>query len=266
MNKPDKPALVGIVPRKSLWPMIQKQRWYHIPVKSAPRNVLGAEYVAFYFPPAFGKKLKYQVIYYASVLNIDTVKRIYLFPGEPKHPRKDEDYYQLHLGEIKKLPHPIPSRRWRRIVHIPTSLQRLFTAKEINDLYDTSPLEEKMYRALKREGVNPERQWYVYLGNQTYCLDFCIFCKKANIDLECDGERYHNMPDAYTKDRLRNNQLTSFGWHILRFSSTEIYRNLRNCISTVKNTIYTLRGLEDWEKEREETSLIRSHRKVHGFL
>jgi len=245
MDKSGKPALVGIVPRKNLWTVIQNQRWYHIPVKSAPHNILGVKYVAFYFPSAFGEKLKYQVIYYAPVLNIDTVKRIQLFPDEPKHSRRDEDYYQFHLGEIKDLPRPIPSNRWRRIVHIPTSLQRLFTAKEINDLYDTSPLEEKMHRALKKRKITAERQWYVYLNNRTYCLDFCILCQKANIDLECDGERYHALPDAFTKDRLRNNQLASFGWHVLRFSSREIYRNLNDCLSTVERTVCVLKGLKD---------------------
>ena len=88
LNKSDKPALVGIVPRKNLWPIIQNQRWYHIPVKSAPRNVLGVGYAAFYFPSAFGEKLKYQVIYYAPVLNIDTVKRIQLFPMNLSIPEK----------------------------------------------------------------------------------------------------------------------------------------------------------------------------------
>ncbi|MFH1519515.1 MAG: DUF559 domain-containing protein [Candidatus Omnitrophota bacterium] len=245
MDKSDKPALLGIVPRENLWSVIQSQRWYHIPIESAPRNVLSVEYVAFYFPSAFGEEFKYQVIYYAPVLSINIIKRIQLFPEEFKHPRKDKDYYQFHLGEIKKLPQPIPSKRWRRIVHIPTSFQRLFTAKEINDLYDTSPLEEKMYRALKRRKVYPERQMYVYADNQTYCLDFCIFCQKANIDLECDGERYHALPGAFTKDRIRNNRLASIGWQVLRFSGTEIYGGLKNCLTTVEKTIYTLKGLKN---------------------
>ncbi len=216
-----------------------------MPVKAAPRNVLNIKHMAFYFPSAFGEKLKYQVFYYATVLDIDTVKRIQLFPDEPKHPRKDEDYYQFHLGQIKELPQSIPSKRRRRFVHIPTTLQKLVTAKEINDLYDTSPLEEKMYGALKRKKINPERQVYVYLGKQTYCLDFCIFCQEANIDLECDGERYHTLREALVADRLRNNQLTSFGWHVLRFSSREIYRNLRNCLTITERTIHTLNGLKD---------------------
>ena len=244
MNKSDNHALVGIVPRANLWPIIQAQRWYHIPAKSSPRNVSDIEYLAFYFPSAFGKNLRYQVIYHASVLKIDSVKRIQLFPDEPNHPGRDEDYYKFHLGEIKELPRPIPSIRWRRIVHIPTTLQRLFNATEINDLYETSPLEEKMYVALKKRKINPERQMHVSLDGQTYCLDFCIFCQKANIDLECDGERYHTLPGAFTKDRLRNNRLTSLGWHVLRFSGREIHRNLEECLNVVERTVHTLKGLK----------------------
>jgi len=53
------PALVGIVPRKSLWPLIQEQKWYHIPVESAPKNARFAEYLGFYFPKVFGEEMKY---------------------------------------------------------------------------------------------------------------------------------------------------------------------------------------------------------------
>lgn len=244
MSKIDGPALVGIVPRKNLWPIIQSQRWYHIPVQSAPCNTPDIKYIAFYFPSAFGEKLRYQVIYYAKVGKLEVKKRIQLFPDEPKHPRKDLDYYQIHLDEIKELPHPIPSKKWRRIVHIPTTIEKLHLAEEINDLYDTTRLEETMYRALKAENIHPERQFYVHLKNQVYCLDFCIFCKKANIDLECDGERYHTLPQALTRDRIRNNQLASFGWSVLRFSGREIHQNLIDCFKVIKRTISALQGLK----------------------
>ena len=56
LNKSNEPALVGIVPRKNLWPIIQSQRWYHIPVKSAPRNVLEVKYISFYFPISIMRK------------------------------------------------------------------------------------------------------------------------------------------------------------------------------------------------------------------
>ncbi len=238
-------ALVGIVPRKNLWEIIKKERWYHIPVQSAPRNLPQVRYIAFYFPKVFGEELCYKVIYYGRVIGMEKKKRIELFPDETQHPRQGLDYYQIHLDRIEELPRPIPSRRWRRIVHIPTTLRRLYTAEEINDLYETSPIEEKMYRALRRRNINPERQFYVRVNNQYYCLDFCIFCKKANIDLECDGERYHILPESLTRDRLRNNELTSYGWYVLRFIGNEIRTKLNNCLRTIIRTINTLDGLQE---------------------
>ena len=50
------PALVGIVPRRNLWSRIEKEKWYHIPVESAPKNAKFVEYLAFYFPKVFGEK------------------------------------------------------------------------------------------------------------------------------------------------------------------------------------------------------------------
>ncbi|MEO0206905.1 MAG: hypothetical protein ABIL22_09570 [candidate division WOR-3 bacterium] len=190
----DSPALVGIVPRKELWKIINEQRWYHIPVESAPKNLEQVQYIAFYFPSIFGRGLRFKVIYYAPVIGTDIKKRIEIFPDETSHPRRNSDYYRIHLESIKELPQPILSKRWRRIVHIPTTLKRLFLAEEINDLYWTSELEEKMYKALKRINIFPERQYVVRVNRKFYFLDFCIFCKKANIDLECDGERYHTCP------------------------------------------------------------------------
>ena len=241
------PALVGVVPRKELWPIIQKEKWYHIPVESAPNNISFVEYLAFYFPGCFNKEFQHQVNYYAKVLKINTLKRIQLFPNEPKHKNADKNYYQLHLGKIKELPDPIPSKKWRRIIHIPTSKQKLFTAKEINDLWDTSPLEEKMYQALKKQKIAAERQVYVQVGGKKYYLDFGIFCRKGKIDVECDGEKYHILPEALTKDRQRNNQLTSFGWLVLRFSGKEIIHDIKKCVSIISKTIYNLGGLYDYD-------------------
>lgn len=235
-------GIVGIVPRKNLWDIILNEKWYHIPVKSAPKNVLDAKFVGFYFPKIFGEEMRYKVIYYAPIKSIDIKKRIELFPEEVNHPRSNIDYYKINLGGLIKLNNPIISKRFRRIVHIPTTLSKLLNAKEINDLYHTSHIEDKVYRGLKRINLNPERQFPVKIKNQWYILDFCIFCNKGNIDIECDGERYHTLPDALTYDRLRNNNLTSYGWHVLRFFSREINRDLNNCIGIIYKTINSLGG------------------------
>ncbi len=239
------PALVGIVPRKNLWDVIQKEGWYHIPVESAPKNAVFAEYLGFYFPSVFGEEMRYKVSFYAKVKKVNTVKRIELFPEEKEHRRADKEYFQFHLGKIKELPKPIPSTRWRRIVHIPTSCEKLFAAEEINDLYDTSPLEKKMYLEMKKREINPERQLYVRVRRKNYCLDFGIFCQKGDMDVECDGERYHILPEALAKDRERNNELTSFGWRVLRFSGREINRTIKNCFVKIERTIGNLGGISE---------------------
>ena len=119
----------------------------------------------------------------------------------------------------------------------------MFTAQEINDLYDTSPLEEKMYQEMKRRKIETERQWFVRTGGKNYCLDFGVFCRKGNIDIECDGEEYHTLPDALARDKERNNKLTSFGWSVLRYTGKQINRNLGNCFIEIERTIDNLGGL-----------------------
>jgi very-short-patch-repair endonuclease len=222
--------------------VIQEQKWYHVQARPAPQNARYAKYIAFYFPKVFGEEMQYKVNFYAEVKRVDTVKRIELFPEEKGHPRANKDYFQFHLKTIKELSNPIPSKKWRRIVHVPTTLEKLLNAEEINDLWDTSSLEEKMYLEMRKRKIETERQFYVNVGNQWYCLDFGIFCRKGNIDVECDGERYHTLPDALAKDRERNNQLTSYGWRVLRFSGQQINQNLQDCFSKIKRTIGILGG------------------------
>lgn len=237
------PALVGIVPRKNLWDLIQNEKWYHIPVESAPNNAELAEYLGFYFPAVFGKEMRYKVNYYSKVNKIEIVKRLELFPEETKHKRVDSNYFKFYLGDIKELKRPIPSTKWRRITHIPTSFEKLMNAEEINDLYDASPLEDKMYLEMKKRKIATERQFYVKVAKQFYCLDFGIFCSKGKIDLECDGEEYHSSPIALANDRERNNELTSHGWQVIRFSGKEINRTMDNCFVKVERTISNLGGI-----------------------
>ncbi len=102
-----------------------------------------------------------------------------------------------------------------------------------------------MYQEMKRRAIWAERQLYVKAAGENFCLDFGIFCNKGNIDVECDGEKYHILPDALTRDRERNNQLTSFGWSVLRFSGKEINQTLQDCFKTIERTICHLKGISE---------------------
>lgn len=147
-------ALVVVVNSPVDWKIVQTQGWYRIPVKRAPRQV-GADLLAFYFTKVF-RELAWSVRYVAPALRFDLARRRDLLPGELDHPRAEEWYYQVMLGPLKALPHPIPSRSLRRLTFLPTTLGRLLAADEINDLWMREPLEERLWRALK--GAEPKQQ------------------------------------------------------------------------------------------------------------
>jgi very-short-patch-repair endonuclease len=120
--------------------------------------------------------------------------------------------------------------------------ERLMRAEEINDLYWTSPIEEKLYRALRRTGLEPERQ--IYGGGKTtgYFLHLALFCRDGALDVECDGASYHSGWARAEADRNRDNYLTVAGWRILRFSGKEIRRNTADCVRLIKELVAKLGG------------------------
>jgi len=72
-----------------------------------------------------------------------------------------------------------------------------------------------------------------------------IFCKKGNMDVECDGEKFHILPEALTRDRERNNELTSFGWSVLRFTGKQINQTINDCFTKIERTIGNLGGISE---------------------
>lgn len=240
MSSSGKNVLVAIIPNKRDFKILTNQLWYRIPVKSAPKK-FQFDYIAFYLPKVFGEE-KWQIKYYAEVKDITIVKRKELLPDEPLHPRANEPYFKVNLTSLKELSNPIKSNRGRRIVFIRTTWEKLRTAKEINDLFNTSKLEEKLYQAMRKEQINPERQYFVEVMGKFFALDFALFCRKGKIDIECDGDRYHSDFADIVRDSSRNNLLTSQGWHILRFRAYEINRYLSECLELIKKTSKILGG------------------------
>ncbi len=142
----DERVLVAVVPRPSDWELICTQHWYRIPVSHAPRR-LAAEYLAFYHTGSFSE-LRWSIRYYAPIERYRLVRRMDLFPDQPDHPRAQELYYRVELGPLESLPRPIPSLKLRRVTFIMTTLSRLLSAQEINDLWLRTTARDRLWRAL----------------------------------------------------------------------------------------------------------------------
>lgn len=191
----------------------------------------------------------YAVNYFGRVANITWALRRELLPEEPNHPRANEEYYKLWLDSLLPMPNPIISRRQRFIVFISTTLDRFWGAREINDLFCISPLEEHLWQRLQAEHIEAERQWYLKLLKRTYCLDFAVFCAKGKVDIECDGGRWHTHPYYRTQDKARDEALTASGWAVLRFNTTQIANDLPSCIMQVRDVVSRYGGVVTAESQ-----------------
>lgn len=237
-------VLVAIMNDPADFIIAQERHWYRIPVKSAPKR-WPPRWLAFYQTKIFGDEA-FSVRYYARVDAIKTATRQELFPDEASNQKSKRIYHQLVLEPLESLPAPIFSRRFRRLVFIPTTWEKFTQAVEINDLYDESPLEDRLWAEFKRLQISAERQYYLQINDRNYCLDFALFCHNGKMDIETDGDRWHRLPKRIDKDNQRNNDVTMAGWYVFRFNSKQINNELHGyCIPTLVDSIKRMGGLED---------------------
>ncbi len=159
--------------------IVREEGWYRIPVKHAPDR-LAADYLAFYLTRVFGPE-RWSIPYMAPVRRYRLLRRRDLLPEEPDHPRADEWYYKIELGPLQRLPHPVPSRHLRRVTFIPTTLQRLLTAEEINDLWLSDALQEQLYKTLVAHRLPVQRDPGVAEEAGIYDTGLVIPCAKGKL-------------------------------------------------------------------------------------
>ncbi|NDJ52756.1 MAG: hypothetical protein GYB68_06690 [Chloroflexi bacterium] len=177
---------MGVIPNPADFLRVQDAHWYRIPHKQAKHGI-HAEYVAFYFTGRYEEALRWQICYYARRTGHEMVRRVDLLPDEPTHPRAHEQYYKIQLGPLKERRPPIISLRWRRITFIQTTWDRFVKAEEINDLFSTDKqFVDRVYHALKRRGLQPERNVQVREAGAEYNVDLLIPCQDGVVMLSSD--------------------------------------------------------------------------------
>ena len=111
--------------------------------------------VQFYFTAVFPEGQRHQVGVYAPIRAYRMVTRAELLPEEPDHPRAGDLYFKIEIGPLIALPRPIPSRKLRRVTFIPTTLERLLAAGEINELWDKGRRKEELWTAFYGRSNTP---------------------------------------------------------------------------------------------------------------
>ncbi len=241
-------VLVAILNNLLDFAVARDEHWYRIPVDSAHkwlRDRWPPHWIAFYQTQAFVAEA-HAVNYYAQVLDVREAYRWQLFPNQPHDRKAARRYYQLILSPLKRMPQPIFSQRLRRIVFIPTTWSKFVNATEINDLYDASPLEDRLWAELKRLRISAERQEFVEIKGRSYALDFALYCAQGKLDLETDGDTWHADPQRIPLDNLRDNDLETAGWKLLRFNTKHLNEQLAEyCLPTVVENVNKLGGVDE---------------------
>lgn len=241
-------VLVAIINNHLDFAIAREKHWYRVPVSSKEKWLKDRwppKWLALYQTKKFGEEA-HAVNYYAKVREVRRAYRWQLFPDQPRNDKSNREYYQLFFEQLQRLSAPIISHRRRRIVFITTAWQKFVNATEINDLYDESSLEDRLWAALKRLQVQAERQVLVAFKDHYYFLDFAIYCASGKIDVETDGDEWHANPEKAASDNLRDNDLESVGWQQLRFTTHQIQEQMaKYCIPKIVETINNLDGLEE---------------------
>jgi REase_MTES_1575 len=244
-NKETFNVLVAMLPEPKDWTILHEQLWYRIRKLSTSPDIVKdgtVEYIAFYHTAKFSSDLKFKVVKYAKIKRIATVSRQQLFPKESRsHPKANQLYYKVEFDELLTLPQPIVSRRGHRVTFVPTTEAKFFSGvTDFNRLFKGSYLEEDMEKMIDEMEIEYEREFCCFVDDKKfYFLDFAIFCKNGQIDIECDGDEYHMGNPNVHRDKTRNNELESYKWSVLRYT-TKHFNEERNHI---KKTIYrTIKG------------------------
>jgi very-short-patch-repair endonuclease len=241
---PSGEMLLAIFKYKYSLSILQEENWYHIPVAHQPKG-WPFKWLCFYQGKAFEKNA-YRVEYYGEVDSYDVVPYRKLFPNKIESEKSDWPYYRVRLKELKQREEPIPSFRPRRLLFVPTTLEKFHSAEQINDLFNESPLEDMLWVELKKLGVKAERQWILSVEKRNYYLDFALFCNEGFIDVETDGDSWHIRKDHAVRDNVRNNAMVPMGWDVLRFNGYQIHEEMQSyCVHEIQKSINQLGGLSD---------------------
>ncbi|MFC2031431.1 endonuclease domain-containing protein [Chloroflexota bacterium] len=237
-------VLVAIMNNQRDFGILHDQLWYRIPVDKAPRR-WPPKWLALYQTKKFGDE-GWAVNYFGQVREINVTRRRDLLPEDPIDQKSDRDYYQVRLQSLERLPEPIFSRKFRRIVFLSSTWEKFVRAAGINDPFDDSPLEDRLWAQLRRLEMGAERQWRVEIGGSRYYLGFALFCEKGPLDLETDGDRWHASPECSDRDNVRDNDLKAEGWQVMRFTGRQIREGMTDyCLPKVTKVINSLGGLSD---------------------
>jgi very-short-patch-repair endonuclease len=94
-----------------------------------------------------------------------------------------------------------------------------------------SPIEQLFwdYAMVRVYGIVPQHKI------ENYRVDFAVPDKKVAIEL--DGHDYHKTKKQRTYDAERERNIELLGWKVIRFTGSEVYKDVDYCVEQVNKFI-----------------------------
>ena len=84
-----------------------------------------------------------------------------------------------------------------------------------------------------------EPQACVQRDDRAYRVDYLIHGSSIRLVIELDGFQFHSDRDAFTYDRVRQNDLTALGYTVLRFSYEAVRLDIVRCVEQLQTVLRT---------------------------
>ncbi len=177
---PEDRVLVGVVNRARDLDHVRYDHWYRVPHGRISGGI-HAEYLAFFLSRAFGER-NGGIHFYARRTGHELVRRHDLLPDEVNHPRANQLYYKIQLGELRERIPPITNPTKRTITFIYTTWDRFMAAQEISDLYSVADqFVDRVYYALRNAGIPAERIWEAERISDDGGAQLRVMCRQGEV-------------------------------------------------------------------------------------
>lgn len=149
--------LVCVMPNAKDFEIARILGWYRIPLRTAPK-IVQVDYLAFYQTKAFGETDRWQVSHFAPVRGHELVQRKDLFRNQGDHPRANEEYFKISIGEVLPLYTPVRAEKWKRLTFLYTTGYYLTHAITLSDLVVRDSERSVLWRSLRERAQDAIRK------------------------------------------------------------------------------------------------------------
>lgn len=116
-------------------------------------------------------------------------------------------------------------------------VRSILEARSLQSSIEESPLEQRFLALLRRAGLPmPVLQHEVWDGGRFIARVDAAY-PASKIAIELDGYRHHSSPEAFQRDRTRQNRLVALGWTVLRFTWDDVVRRPDEVVRVIEEAL-----------------------------